>query len=504
MVDACDIIDYPAYPWRGYMVDVGRNFMSLDLLKQQIDIMAAYKMNIFHFHLTEDIAWRVEIPGYPKLTSPESMTRNKGSYYSVAEMKELIAYCRDRYITLVPEIDMPGHSKAFTRAMGMDMQTAEGKEHTKKILAIFCDTYDLPYIHIGGDEVKIKDSSFLPEVTSVLLARGKKVIGWLPGGNHLKSTARQLWVLDKPSDTTIPYIDSRHLYLNHMDPMEAVTTIYHRMIGGEKTAKKNVWGSTLCLWHDRNVSQEKDLLMMNPVYPGLLAFAERTWRGGGDPGWITNLTKADSSFHQFEKRITDHKGHYFQQLPFTYQVQSTINWSLFGPYENKGNFSTAFEPEINTADLTPVKVIPGATVILRHFWDPYVKGLLETPVENTTWYGSRVFWSETDTIKKFRIGFNNISRSYNTDSPAEGSWNSLQSKVFINGNEIQPPKWSRAGQKGNSELPLLDEGYEYREPTNVKVNKGWNRILVKLPVGSFKSEDSGNPVKWMFTIAEEE
>jgi hypothetical protein len=130
--------------------------------------------------------------------------------------------------------------------------------------------------------------------------------------------------------------------------------------------------------------------------------------------------------------------------------------------------------------------------------------VLDTPAENTTWYGSRVFWSETDTIKKFRIGFNNISRSYITDSPAEGTWNSLQSKVFINGNEIQPPKWSRAGQKGNSELPLLDEGYEYRKPTTVKVNKGWNRILVKLPVGSFKTEESGNPVKWMFTVIEEE
>ncbi len=504
MADACEIIDYPAYPWRGYMVDVGRNFMSVDLLKQQIDIMAAYKMNIFHFHLTEDIAWRVEVPGYPQLTSPESMTRNKGSYYSVAEMTELITYCKDRYITLVPEIDMPGHSKAFSRAMGMDMQTVEGKIHTKKIVEIFCDTYDLPYMHIGGDEVKIKDSSFLPEITNVLLARGKKVIGWLPGGNHLKSTARQLWVRDKPADTTIPYIDSRHLYLNHMDPMEAVTTIYHRMIGGEKKAKKNVWGSTLCLWHDRNVSKEKDLLVMNPVYPGLLAFAERTWRGGGDPGWITNMSTDNMSFFQFEKRLTDHKGQYFKDMPFAYVSQSMVNWSLFGPYENKGNLSTVFVPEFHTADLTPVKVIPGVTVILRHFWDPYVKGVLDTPAENTTWYGSRVFWSETDTIKKFRIGFNNISRSYNTDSPAEGSWNSLQSKVFFNGNEIQPPKWSRPGQKGNSELPLLDEGYEYREPTNVKVNKGWNRILVKLPVGSFKSEDSGNPVKWMFTIAEEE
>src|SRR5688500_15119028 len=79
---ACEIIDWPAFPWRGYMIDVGRNYMSMHLLKQQIDAMARYKLNVFHFHPTEDIAWRFEIKQYPQLTASGNMLRNKGKFYS--------------------------------------------------------------------------------------------------------------------------------------------------------------------------------------------------------------------------------------------------------------------------------------------------------------------------------------------------------------------------------------------------------------------------------------
>jgi hexosaminidase len=120
-------------PGVGYMIDVGRNFQSVGLLKQQIEAMAHVKLNIFHLHLTEDIAWRVESKRYPQLTAPEHMLRDKGEYYAEAELKELIRFCKERYITLVPEIDMPGHSAAFTRAMKTDMQSEEGLKIVKNI-----------------------------------------------------------------------------------------------------------------------------------------------------------------------------------------------------------------------------------------------------------------------------------------------------------------------------------------------------------------------------------
>ncbi|MEO7045655.1 MAG: family 20 glycosylhydrolase, partial [Ferruginibacter sp.] len=152
LVDDCEIADWPAFSWRGYMVDVGRNYQSIKQLKQQIDVMAAYKLNIFHFHFTEDIAWRLQSKMFPQLTAPENMLRNKGMYYTQADLIALIAYCKERYITLVPEIDMPGHSAAFKRAMGVDMQSDSGLTIMKNILKEFFTTYkDVPYFHVGGD-----------------------------------------------------------------------------------------------------------------------------------------------------------------------------------------------------------------------------------------------------------------------------------------------------------------------------------------------------------------
>lgn len=504
-VKACQITDWPAYSWRGYMVDVGRNFQPVALLKQQIDRMARYKLNIFHFHLTEDIAWRLQIPKYPQLTAPEHMLRNKGSYYSVAELKDLIDYCRDRHITLVPEIDVPGHSAAFTRAMGVEMQSEKGLALVKEILTDICQTYQVPYIHLGGDEVKITNPDFLPEVSKLLHQLGKQTIGWDPGGNLAPHTIRQLWMSEGPRQQALTYIDSRHLYLNHMDPLESVTTIFNRQLGDQPAGDDRVLGATICVWNDRKVGKAEDVLQMNPVYPAMLAFAERAWQGGGYAGWITNnnsQSKAQlAAFEHFEKRLLTHQQGYFRDLPFPYAAQAKIKWQLFGPFDNAGDMTRAFAPE--QKDFKPEKETlqaVGGTVVLRHFWHPLVAGVLEKPQENTTWYAYTRFWSDADTTRHFWIGFNNLSRSYNSDTPAAGTWDNRGSAVLLNGQLLPPPHWKQAGVKGDAELPLVDEGYEYRVPTAARVQKGWNTILVKLPVKSFKGTDWQNPVKWMFTV----
>jgi hypothetical protein len=102
----------------------------------------------------------------------------------------------------------------------------------------------------------------------------------------------------------------------------------------------------------------------------------------------------------------------------------------------------------------------------------------------------------------FGLGFNNISRSPATDSPPPDAWDNKNSEVWVNGKLIVPPKWKHAGMKGNSEWPLTDEGYEYRKPTKIYLQKGWNHILIKAPIASFKGKDWQNPVKWMFTFVE--
>jgi hypothetical protein len=504
---ACTINDWPAFSWRGYMIDVGRNYVSLPLLQQQIDVMARYKFNVFHFHATEDIAWRIESKQYPQLTDAATMTRNKGSYYSQQDIKALIAYCKERFITFVPEIDMPGHSAAFTRAMNTNMQTDSGLAIVKNILREFCTTYNLPYIHIGADEVKISNPGFIPAVTNLLESYGKQVIGWQPGGNFNQQTIRQLWMddatyINAPAGTR--FIDSRHLYLNHMDPLEAVVTLFNRQIGNKVRGDSSMLGATLCLWHDRKVANEADLLRMNPVYPGMLAFAERAWRGGGTAGWIANINEGDRpAFMAFEDRLLRHKTWYFQDKPFPYTRQSGIQWKLYGPYNNEGNLTRSFNPENpgwSTQKRFPATTATGGTIVLRHWWAPLIKGAIDSPRANTTWYATTRIWSKRDTIATYWIGFNNLSRSPATDSPPTGAWDTKASAVWVNGALIAPPTWQRAGQPGNAEIPLIDEGYEYRLPTMIHLQKGWNHILIKAPVGPFQGKNWQNPVKWLFTF----
>ncbi len=512
MINGCEITDWPSFEWRGYMVDVGRNYMSPEMLKQQIEVMSRYKLNVFHFHFTEDIAWRLASNQFPQLTQPQHMLRNKGQYYSEAELKDLIAFCNERHITLVPEIDMPGHSAAFKRAMGFDMQSDSGMLVLKNIIREFMETYNLPYFHIGADEVKITNKNFVPEITAYVQGFGKKVIGWEPGGNFTDNTIRQMWMDDNgkiAGNANIQYIDSRHLYINHMDPLEAVVTLFNRKISEKEKGDANALGAELCLWHDRAVGKEDDMLQMNPVYPGILAFAERVWRGGGNSGWTAVAgvpsSKEAIEFAAFEERLTDHQKQYFAELPFPYRNQSSSAWKLFGPYANKGDVSREFAPEQKNFDpekAVSAREITGGTVVLRHWWYPLIKGAIDKPEENSTWYAYTKIWSDNDVVKNFWIGFNNLSRSPATDSPPAGMWDTKGSKIWVNGELLPAPNWKRGGQKGNSEIPLTDEGYEYRKPASVKLNKGWNYVLVKLPVTTFKGKDWQNPVKWMFTFIE--
>jgi len=485
-IDAVEIKDSPAFAWRGYMIDVGRNYLSMNLLKQQIDIMAKYKLNVFHFHATEDIAWRIAIKQYPQLTAPEHMLRNKGMYYTEAEIKELIAYCKARNILFVPEIDMPGHSAAFKRAMKVDMQSDSGIVYVKNILKEFCTTYDVPYIHIGADEVKITNLNFIPEITKYIQSFGKKVIGWQPGGNFLDSTIRQLWMDDLgkiTNDKQVQYIDSRHLYLNHMDPLEAVITIFNRQLANRNSGDKNALGAIICTWHDRAVATQEDVLNMNPVYPAMLAFAERSWRGGGQPGWIANISDGDeTAFAEFESRLINHQQQYFKSLSFPYQAQSSIHWKL---YDAKDKF---------------VKTVKGGTIVLRHWWAPLIKGAIDSIKPNQVWYATTQIWSEEHATKPFWIGFNNLSRSPATDSPPAFAWNEHNATATVNGGIVPPPTWNRAGQKGNSEIPLIDEGYEYREPTMIELKKGWNEVRIKIPIGKLSGTNWQNPAKYMFTF----
>jgi hypothetical protein len=473
--------------------------------------MARYKLNVFHFHLTEDIAWRLQIKKFPELTAPEFMKRNKGKFYSVETMRELISYCRQRHITLVPEIDVPGHSGAFKRAMKTDMQSEKGIALVKEIFEEICNSYEIPYLHIGADEVKITNPMFIPELTALIRKHKKQVVAWAPGGNYDDVVIRQLWKEEGDGEVGkkgVQYIDSKFLYISDFDPMNSVVTIFNRRLGEQPFGDSALLGAEFCMWNDRNVTNETELVSRNPVYPSMLAFSERSWQGNGYPGVFFSIG-ADSverakAFRDFETRLLAHKKKYFAHLPFVYVKQTTTRWKLFGPFENKGDLSAAYWPELENrhpTDSTGTIIATGGTIWLRHTHLPKVKAWVPAPKENTTWYAYTQFWSNSDTVLLW-LGTKDLSRSGADATPPKGEWDYTGSKIWVNKNIVPAPAWVFPGRpSGRLEEPILDENFYYRPPVAIKVNRGWNEVLFKLPMGSFDPlADWQVPPKWMFTM----
>lgn len=250
------VTDSPRFSWRGIMIDSGRNPLSISELKGIIDLLAQYKVNTIHWHLTEDQGWRLEIKKYPKLTSigatrPESPipgNRNKGDgkpftfFYTQKEVRELVDYARRRHITIVPEIEMPGHAAAAITAYpefgnkdipgykprvatrwGILPFTFSPTEPTFKfidgILEEVCQLFpDSPYIHVGGDEAPKQQwknspaaqavmkknglkneqelqSYFIHRVEKLVRARGRSLIGWdeIREGGLSKTAILMVW-----------------------------------------------------------------------------------------------------------------------------------------------------------------------------------------------------------------------------------------------------------------------------------------------------------------------
>ena len=242
-VPAVTITDVPAYKWRGLHLDTGRHISSIAFIKKYLDQMAAHKLNTFHWHLTEDQGWRLQIKKYPLLTEVGAYRdstlvghygtgkydgKRYGGYYTQEEAREIVAYAKERYITVVPEIEMPGHATAAVASYPQLGNTDEPvktvttwgvfpdifnvEESTfdflEDVLVEVMDIFPSKYIHIGGDEAPkdqweaseriqfkidslgLKDehelqSYFITRIEKFLNSKGRQIIGWdeiLEGG----------------------------------------------------------------------------------------------------------------------------------------------------------------------------------------------------------------------------------------------------------------------------------------------------------------------------------
>ncbi|MFF3819860.1 beta-N-acetylhexosaminidase [Streptomyces bluensis] len=223
------IKDTPRYGWRGAMLDVSRHFFTVDQVKRYIDQLALYKVNTLHLHLSDDQGWRIAIDSWPRLATYGGSTQvggGPGGHYTKADYKEIIRYASSRYLEVVPEIDMPGHTNAALASYaelncdGVAPPLYTGTDVGFSSLCVNKDvTYDFVddvirelaaltpgrYLHIGGDEAHSTSHddyvTFMDRVQPLVAEYGKTVIGWhqLTGATPAKGALAQYWGLDRTS-----------------------------------------------------------------------------------------------------------------------------------------------------------------------------------------------------------------------------------------------------------------------------------------------------------------
>ena len=537
-LEALTMKDWPAFKLRGYMHDVGRSFISIDELVKQIELFSRFKVNTFHWHLTENQAWRFEVKAYPELTADASMTRFPGQYYTQEDCKRVMQVAKKHGVIVIPEIDMPGHSEAFERAMHFNMQSEEGKVVLKKVIDEAIKVFEgAPYFHIGGDEVSTT-AAYLNEMIAYAESKGANVKGglWNPingiGQDALNNTLAQMWGTRGYLASGKANIDCRYNYTNHFDVFADLVGIYKSNIYYHKQGTPEVAGAISGCWNDRKVADEKAIMAQNNVWANVIATGERAWKGGGKQ-YIDNMTNTPNNlkvdgghggvmlpnsgdeyeeFKSWEERFLFHKAHSLKGEPIPYVKQTNVRWRITDAFPNGGNNAATFGPEAEgvtaSTELLPetfehngqtyyTGMATGAGIYLAHTWgNSIINAYYSNPQFNHTAYAWTYVYSPVEQEVGAQIEFQNYSRSEQDGAAAAGNWDHFGSKIWINGNEIAAPTWENTGVSVNSkEVMLKNENFPGREPIKVTLKQGWNKVFLKLPY-----MNTGYRLKkWMFT-----
>lgn len=512
----CDITDWPAFRIRGFMHDVGRSYIPVEELKREISLLSRYKINVFHWHLTENQAWRLECKKYPQLNAPENMEREKGKFYTLDEARQLVEFCKQHQVLLIPEIDMPGHSAAFERTFKTDMQSEKGTQILKDIIDEVCAAFDVPYLHIGTDEVQFTNPDFVPMMVKYIRDKGKKVISYNPGWNYKPGEIdmTQLWSYRGKAQKGIPAIDCRYHYANHFDTYADLVAMFNSRIYNQPEGSDDLAGCIVAFWNDRFIDNIPQLLAENNFYPYMLTLAERAWRGGGNcyfDGKGTLLWEDEpeqlAAFKEFEHRLLWQKKTWLKEVSFPYVCQTQSEWQITDAFPNEGDLNKVFPPEEKEDSVYQyegktykTRKIIGNGIYLRHVWGTLVPGFYANPQENHTAYATRWIYSPKERKAKLALEFQNYSRSESDLAPRQGTWDYKCSRAWINGKEIMPPVWENTNTERSNEITLKNENYMSRPAIDITLKKGWNKLMLKLPVGKFSSKET-RLVKWMFTAA---
>lgn len=403
---ALNIIDKPAFEWRGNMIDVSRHFFSIEYLKKHIDRLAFYKMNKLHLHLTDDQGWRIEIKKYPELTQqgalrtfngqdsacikkseenidfqidPRYITTNNGKetyggFFTQDEIKDLIAYAKERYIEIIPEIDMPGHMmsainiypdltdsdyKGWGKIFSTPLCACKEEAYTfvENVLSEIMELFPSKYIHIGADEVdkttwenselckkltereNIKtlneiQSYFVHRVHDFVKSKNKIVIGWdevLEGGINEDITIMYWrgWESNAPlkavtNGNEVIMSPTNPLYFDYLPDRSSLRTVYNMNVVYDNIPPDKAYlikGAQANLWTEMVPTESRSEFQM---FPRITALAERVW------------TNKDL-FEDYSNRLTDHYP-IMDQMNIKYRLPDLTGFALESVYIGETEF----------------------------------------------------------------------------------------------------------------------------------------------------------------------
>ena len=392
-IHCVSIMDYPRFGWRGLMLDVSRHFFSKEFVKEYIDQMAKYKYNIFHWHLTDDNGWRIEIKGLPRLTeigawrAPRTGNYRSfkvaqpgekatyGGYYTQEDIKEIVKYAQKRFVTILPEVDVPGHSLALIAAypnlsctqLPYPVRVGRFKVKVDNVLCVANDSTWLmldkiftqiatlfpgQYIHVGGDEAytgfwdkhskdqalmkregigntKELQSYFEKELESLIISKGKKMIGWdeiLEGGLAPEATVMswrgtQGGIEASKLGHHVIMTPNSNCYLNEyqgdsvVEPLSKATlrlnTCYEFEPVPDGVDPKFILGGQGNLWTEF-VANERHAEYM--TWPRGLALAEVFWSQKDRRNWSEFIHRMEAQLPRFDAAQIKYARSFYQAI----------------------------------------------------------------------------------------------------------------------------------------------------------------------------------------------
>lgn len=354
------ILDYPRYDYRGSMLDVARHFFDVPTVKRYIDYLAMYKMNTLHLHLSDDQGWRIEIKSWPKLTEIGGQTQvggGAGGFYTQEDYKAIVAYAAERFITILPEIDMPGHTNAALVAypeLNCNGKTPKPYTGTRVGFSTFCTDKEVvyqfvddvmkelaamtpgPYLHIGGDESHVTAKpdyiKFISRVQGIVSKYDKQLVGWdeVVLGELDDNAIAQYWSSAKNANTAaeknLKVIMSPAKYA-YLDMKYDTTTQLGLAWAGtievdqgyqwnpaaleDQLTDANILGVEAPLWSETVTNLAEIEYLTFPRLPG---YAEIAWTPQSKRNWA-----------DYRQRLAQQQG-LFDQLGINYYRSPKVPW----------------------------------------------------------------------------------------------------------------------------------------------------------------------------------